>query len=127
MSLKSKVVRVLLIITAVATVGLVAMVISVEKYHAHHRAEHRERLQQLLAGHPTESQLHQILGSPRREGSTEEAITLARQNWGGPSFSISGELKQHAPRALIYFIGDMVYLIFLDSDGTMTDFVLLNN
>lgn len=127
MNVKSNVIRALLIFVALITVGAVATVVSVETYHARHRAEHRERLQQLLASHPTESQLHQILGNPWQAGSTDEAVTLAKQYWGGPSFSVSTDLAQRAPRTLIYLVGDMVYLILIDSSGTMADFVLLNN
>ena len=127
MSTKSNVIRALLVFVTVITLGAVAIVISVERYHERHRAEHHERLRQLLANHPTESQLHQVLGNPLQAGSTDEAVALARQYWGGPSFSISADLAQRAPRTLIYLVGDMVYLILIDSSGAMADFVLLNN
>ena len=127
MSVKSNVIRALLIFVAVIAVGAVAIVVSVERYHGRHRAEHRERLQQLLADHPTESQLHQLLGSPWHQGTTDEAVALARQHWGGPSFSISADLTQRAPRTLIYLVSDMVYLVLIDTSGAMADFVLLNN
>src|SRR5687767_4239919 len=110
---------------AVITLGAVAIVISVERYHERHRAEHRERLRQLLASHPTESQLHQVLGTPLQAGSTGEAVALARQYWGGPSFSISADLARRAPRTVIYLVGDMVYFILIASSGAMADFVLL--
>jgi hypothetical protein len=127
MSVKSNVIRALLIFVAVIAVGAVAIVVSVERYHVRHRAEHRERLQQILASHPTESQLYQILGSPWHQGSTDEAVSLARQHWAAPSFSISADLAQRAPRALIYLVSDIVYLVLIDPSGTMADFVLLNN
>ena len=127
MSVTSNVIRALVIFVAVIAVGAVAIVVSVERYQVRHRAEHRDRLQQLLASHPTESQLHQILGSPWHQGSTDEAAALTRQHWGGPSFSIPADLAQRAPRTLIYLVSDMVYLVLIDTSGTMADFVLLNN
>jgi hypothetical protein len=127
MSVKSSGIRVLLILVAVIAVGAVAVVMSIERYHERHRAEHRERLQQLLTRRPSESELLQLLGDPWQVGSTDEAVALARQHWGGPSFSISADLAQRAPRTLIYLVGGMVYLIFIDTSGRMSDFVLLNN
>jgi hypothetical protein len=127
MMIKSKFLRALLILSAVISLGVLALVCSVNAYHVRHRGQHRQRLEQLLAIHPTESQLHEILGDPWRAGTTDEAVTLARQNWGGPTLIIDTKLAQRSPRTLVYLIGDMVYLLFLDSNGTMNDFVLLNN
>ncbi len=127
MTIKTNVVRALLLFVAAILLGALAIVASVNAYHTRHRAEHRERLQQLLANHPTETQLYQILGSPWQAGSTSEAVTLAQQNWGGPTFSISTELAQRSPRTLIYLVSGMVYLIYLDRNETMADFTLLNN
>lgn len=107
-------------------VGVLAIVRSVTAYHSRHRGEHRDRLQRLLASHPTETQLLQILGSPWHAGTPDEAVALAREHWsGGPTFSISPDLARRSTRTLIYQVGDMVYLIFLDSTGAMVDFVLL--
>ena len=48
---------------------------------------------------------------------------------GGVSeaIKVSTELAKRSPRTLIYLVGDMVYLLFLDSTGAMVDFVLLYN
>lgn len=127
MKIKPMVVRALLIFLAVISLGALAIVGSVAAYHSHHRGEHRERLERLLAGHPTEAQLQQILGSPWRSGSTDEAVAFAKQSWGGATSSTSPDLASRAPRTLTYPVGDMVYLLFLDSKGVMVDFLLLNN
>src|SRR6476620_4793525 len=127
MKIQSTVLRVLLILLAVSSLGAFAIVGSVTAYHAQHRGQHRERLHHLRASHPSEPELYAMLGTPWQAGSTNEAIALAKENWGGPTFSISPELARRAPRALIYLVGDMVYLLFIDSSGNMVDFVLLYN
>ena len=127
MKIKRTVVRALLVFLAVFSLGTLAIIGAVSAYHARHRSEHRQRLERVLASHPTEPQLRQILGSPWQAGSTGEAIALAQQNWGRPTFSISADITQRAPRTLIYLVGDMVYLLFIDSTGTIVDFLLLYN
>ncbi len=119
-------IRALLILAAVLVVGAIAFIGSVTAYHSRHRGEHRERLQRLLTDHPTETQLHEILGTPWHAGTPDEAASLARAYWsGGPAFSISPDLARRSTRTLIYHVGDMVYLIFLDPTGAMVDFILL--
>ncbi len=122
------VIRALVILVAIIVLGAFAIDSSVTAYHSQHRGEHRDKLQRLLASHPTEAQLQQILGSPWQSSSTDEAVALAKQQWvGGQDSSISADIAQRCPRTLIYLISDMVYFIFLDRDGTMADFTLLYN
>src|SRR5437588_6503375 len=116
---QSKVGIAILLFVAVIVCSGIAVVWSVNAYHARHRHEHLDRLQHIQATHPTDEQLRKMLGTPWKELPTDEAVTFARNNWGGPSFSISPDTSRRSTRTFIFLFGDMVYLVFLDSTGSM--------
>ena len=126
MTTKAKVLWALLVVATVLLVSAAAIVWSVNAYHTRHRGEHRDRLQRLVADHPTEAHLQQMFGRPWSAGPTEEIVTFARETWG-QEFTVTPDLAGRSPRALLYQVEDMVYLLFLDSSGTMIYFVLLRN
>lgn len=119
--------RSVVIFLGIVLIGFVVLAGAINAYHTRHRGEHRQRLQRLLDGHPTEFQLGQILGNPLQAGATDDLVAHARRLWGDSEYTFPFDSSLRPPRALIYLVEDMVYLILLDASGTMVGFELRNN
>ncbi|MEY3897734.1 MAG: hypothetical protein RLZZ214_3255 [Verrucomicrobiota bacterium] len=105
----------------------IALVWSVNSYHARHRDEHLGQLRRIQANRPTEEQLEKMFGTPLTIIPTEEAVSFAKKNWGGSTFSISADTSRLSRRTLVFLVSDMVYFVFLDAASTMIDSALVAN
>jgi hypothetical protein len=125
-TLRQRVVIVGIAVFATCLIGLVAFLLGSWAYRARLLTSHEGRIERLVAKKPTldlvtralEADQSPLLAAP---GSTPE-LERAVATWGAER---AGDIRAKASRAArtrVFRSGDVVYFLFFDEGGVLTDF-----
>jgi hypothetical protein len=117
--------------SVLVTALLVALVFSLGGWAYHYRRHsiHEARLARALERHPTAADITQallaepgsrFLAAPATEGDLR---TLAAQ-WAGPRAAAVLAKRQRWTDVRVFRVGDAVYFLYFDEQGTLRDYVV---
>jgi len=113
----------------VGTGLLVALVFSLGSWGFKHRQAslHVGRLQRLIEQQATAEQVQAGLeaegGRLVASGSGESQIQLLARQWAPSAEAVVSAKGKQFPHARVFKVGEVVYVLFLDGDGRVKDFV----